>query len=111
MRSPIVLATMAVALVVVAPSVSSFTAGPVSDAEALAIAIRYCAMCHAARPTHESYEEAPKGVTTESIEDLRRYAGKIYAQTVQSRAMPLGNQTSMTEEERARLGQWVRAQK
>jgi uncharacterized membrane protein len=111
MRFPVGLSTMAVALVIVAPSVSSSTASPVSDPEVLAIAIRHCAMCHAARPTHESFKEAPKGVTTESIEDLRRYAGKIYAQTVQSRAMPLGNQTGMTEEERATLGQWVRAQK
>jgi uncharacterized membrane protein len=30
-------------------------------------------------------------------------------QTVLNRAMPLGNQTAMTEEERAQLGAWVRA--
>jgi uncharacterized membrane protein len=48
-------------------------------------------------------------VTLQTIADLKRYADLIYTQTVQNRAMPLGNQTGMTEEERARLGQWVRA--
>jgi uncharacterized membrane protein len=28
-------------------------------------------------------------------------------QTVQNRAMPLGNQTAMTDEERDALGRWV----
>jgi uncharacterized membrane protein len=29
---------------------------------------------------------------------------------VQNKAMPLGNQTAMTEEERAKFGQWIAAQ-
>jgi uncharacterized membrane protein len=33
------------------------------------------------------------------------------AQTVQNRAMPLGNQTGMTDEEREALGNWVRGLK
>ena len=31
----------------------------------------------------------------------------ILTQTVQNKAMPLGNQTAMTDEERQRLGQWI----
>ena len=99
------------AIVVAAPGRPAAAAGTVSDAEALAIVARHCTMCHAAKPTHESFEEAPKGVALETIEELRRYAKLIYAQTVQSRAMPLGNQTGMTEKERTRLGQWARAQR
>ena len=38
---------------------------------------------------------------------MRRYAQQIYMQTVQNRAMPLGNQTGMTEDERETLGRWV----
>ena len=69
---------------------------------------KHCAACHARKPTHESFAEAPKGVTLETLDDLKRYAAQIYAQTVVNRAMPLGNQTEMTEEERQHLGQWVR---
>ncbi len=40
----------------------------------------------------------------ESIADLRKYAPLILTQTVQNKAMPLGNQTAMTDDERAKLG-------
>ena len=39
--------------------------------------------------------------------DMRRFGQQIYMQTVQNRAMPLGNQTAMTDEERDALGRWV----
>ena len=67
-------------------------------------------MCHAAKPTHESFKEAPKNVALESTADLRKYAPLILTQTVQNKAMPLGNQTAMTEEERQKIGQWIAAQ-
>ena len=68
-------------------------------------------MCHAATPTHEGFEEAPKGIHLESVADLRRYADQVMAQAVQSDAMPLGNETGMTEEDRATLGAWIAQQK
>ena len=37
----------------------------------------------------------------------RLFAPQIYMQAVQNRAMPLGNQTGMTEAERDALGRWV----
>jgi uncharacterized membrane protein len=106
--APAAAVALMAAIFVTAPRAAVSTAGAVSDAEALAITARHCTMCHAAKPTHESFQEAPKGVTLQTIADLKRYADLIYTQTVQNRAMPLGNQTGMTEEERARLGQWVR---
>ena len=45
----------------------------------------------------------------ETLADLRRYAEPIVLQTVQNRAMPLGNQTGMTDEERDMLGRWLNA--
>ena len=35
---------------------------------------------------------------------LKRHSATIYAQTVQTKAMPLGNQTNMSDDERATLG-------
>ena len=40
--------------------------------------------------------------------DLNRHSATIYAQTVQTKAMPLGNQTNMSDDERATLGQWLK---
>jgi uncharacterized membrane protein len=109
---PIAAFALLAAVFVTAPrSTGSAAVGAVSDAEALAITTRHCVSCHAAKPTHESFQEPPKGVTLQTVADLRRYADLIFTQAVQNRAMPLGNQTGMTEEERAELGQWVRAGK
>ncbi|MGB7857079.1 MAG: hypothetical protein WBL48_14415 [Pseudolabrys sp.] len=44
-------------LIAAAPFSHAFA---VDDAEALAIAQKHCVMCHAAKPTHESFQEAPK---------------------------------------------------
>ena len=67
-------------------------------------------MCHAQRPTHESFQEAPKNVVLENVDQLRKFAPLILNQTVQNKAMPLGNQTGMTEEERQSIGAWIAAQ-
>jgi uncharacterized membrane protein len=49
-------------------------------------------------------------VILESAADFKRYAPLILTQAVQTKAMPLGNQTAMTDAEREKLGQWIRAQ-
>jgi len=82
----------------------------VDDAEVLALMQKHCVMCHATKPTHESFREAPKNIVLETIAEIRKHAATISAQTVQTRAMPLGNQTGMTDEERATLAQWLKNQ-
>jgi uncharacterized membrane protein len=91
-----------------APAATGAGAGaPVTDTEVLALTAKHCVSCHARRPTHESFKEAPKNVVLESTAELRKYSALILTQTVQNKAMPLGNQTAMTDEERQRLGQWI----
>jgi uncharacterized membrane protein len=80
----------------------------VEDAEALALMQKHCVMCHAAKPTHESFQEAPKNIALETIADIKKHAATIFAQTVQTKAMPLANQTGMTDQERATLAQWLK---
>ena len=70
---------------------------------------RHCVACHAAKPAHPAFDKPPNGVTLETIADLRKYAQRIYAQTVQNKAMPFGNQTHMTDDERTALGAWLKA--
>src|SRR5262249_13123781 len=98
----------AVALVIVLATAHHSDAGTVADAEALAIVSKHCVVCHAAKPTHESFGEAPKNIILEDLADLKKHAAAIYAQTVQTRAMPLGNQTGMSEDDRAILGHWLK---
>ena len=52
----------------------------------------------------------PAHAALETIEQMRRYALQIMAFSVRSDAMPLGNETGMTREERDMLGAWVSQQ-
>ena len=106
--APVAVAALLAAIFVTAPRTPSGGA-EVSDAQALAISQKHCVSCHAAKPTHESFREAPKNVTMETVADLKKYAPLIFMQTVQNKAMPLGNQTVMTNDERNALGRWVKA--
>jgi uncharacterized membrane protein len=94
-------------LIIIAAAPHSLAADGL-DAEVLAIARKHCVMCHAASPTHESVREAPKDIILETVANLKKYAATIYAQTVQTKAMPLGNQTGMTDKERMILGRWLK---
>jgi uncharacterized membrane protein len=108
---PAVAMGLLTAIYVTAPATRSTTGGAVTDAEAQAIVGKHCLMCHAHNPSHPAFKEPPKNVALESISEMRRFAQQIYMQTVQNRAMPLGNQTGMTEDERDALGRWVSGRK
>jgi uncharacterized membrane protein len=82
-------------------------AGDVSDAQALAITRRHCVTCHARAPSHPSFDQPPKSVALETVEDLKVWAVKLREQVVLDRNMPVGG--DMSEEERAALGRWVEA--
>jgi uncharacterized membrane protein len=76
--------------------------------EVLAITKARCSSCHASRPSDPDFDKAPAGVRLETVEDLRKYSGKIMKQAVLTRVMPLANRTKMTRAERDILGIWVR---
>ena len=67
-----------------------------------------CVACHMAKPTFPGLAEAPKGVLLDTPERVRAQATMILSQTVFAKAMPPGNSTQMTDEERALLARWVR---
>jgi uncharacterized membrane protein len=69
---------------------------------------KHCNQCHSARPTHRDFPEPPKGVTFDTPEQIRAQARNIEQQAVLSDIMPLGNATGMTDEERRRLGAWIK---
>ena len=89
------------------PAASAQAPGPPTDAEILALMRAHCVACHAAEPTHEAFAKAPAGVLLETIPQVAANAAKIMTQVVVNRAMPLGNQTGMTDEERDRIAAWI----
>jgi uncharacterized membrane protein len=67
-----------------------------------------CLGCHAEKPSFQGLAEAPKGVKLDTPERINAQRLQIRQQTVLSRAMPPGNLTGMTDDERALLERWAR---
>ena len=65
-----------------------------------------CSMCHAAEPVWEGIAVAPKWVRLESDDDIVRHARDIYLQAGRSRAMPPGNLTEISADERRAIVEW-----
>jgi uncharacterized membrane protein len=76
-------------------------------AEVQAVVLARCVACHATAPRIASFGAAPGGVDFEVPGTLHRYAKRIQARVVETRTMPLGNMTLMTEDERALLARWI----
>jgi len=104
--------TSAVAIVAIALAIrpgdtaSQATAGGApsgqapSVSEVQAIVERRCVTCH-------SGISAPQGVRLETRAQIESRARQIEQQAVVTKAMPLGNATKMTQEERDTLGRWI----
>jgi uncharacterized membrane protein len=84
---------------------SSAGTPPVAFAQVARIIEERCAACHSDRPTR--VDEAPKDVKLDTPQEIKAQAETIDQQTVQTRAMPLGNVTAMTQAERELLGRWI----
>jgi uncharacterized membrane protein len=88
---------------------STVVSEDVSFEQVSAIMQARCVSCHAQSPSHPGFAVAPMGVMLESSEQIVSQAQKIYAQSVATKAMPIGNLTGMTDAEREQLGIWIRA--
>lgn len=73
------------------------------------IVLNRCSMCHAAEPVWEGITVAPKGVVLETPDQIHRNATAIAMQSVLTEAMPPGNITQISEDERLLLAAWIAA--
>jgi uncharacterized membrane protein len=81
------------------------SAGQVSEAQIADIINNRCVACHASTPTQPGFLEAPLGIVLESSQQILDRAERI-AFTVQTRYMPIGNLTGMTDAERSTVASW-----
>jgi uncharacterized membrane protein len=63
-------------------------------------------MCHAAEPVYEGIVRPPNGVMLENDAEIAAHAREIYIQAGRSHAMPPGNITDITPDERKLLVAW-----
>jgi uncharacterized membrane protein len=71
------------------------------------IVISRCSMCHSDAPVWPGLHSAPNNVRLDRPENIQRHARLIEINAVRSRAMPPGNITRMTDNERQILAAWI----
>lgn len=103
---PAAVAGLAGLVVATAPPRLPLVSAP-DDAAVLVIARTHCAVCHADRPSFPGFALAPKDFRAETLDQLRQNAPRVHAQAVANAAMPPGNVTGITDQERAMLGAWL----
>ena len=73
------------------------------------IVLSRCSMCHAAEPLWDGIATPPKGVRLDTPEMIRKHAREIQLQATLTHAMPPGNITALSPEERQILAAWIAA--
>src|ERR1700720_969310 len=68
-----------------------------------------CSMCHIPEPIWPGVHAPPKGVLLDGPDNIQRHAHLIEINAVRSRAMPPGNITEITDQERHVLAAWLAA--
>ena len=104
---PVILIALIAAIYMTTPQQSNIFDSVVSDVEVMTIVRKHCTSCHAANPKNEAFDAPPKNIVLENIDQLGRHGTQVARFAVQTRAMPLGNETGMTEDERLKLGAWL----
>jgi uncharacterized membrane protein len=82
---------------------------PVTFVDVQNIVLSRCGMCHAAEPFWEGIAAPPKGVRLDTPETIREHAAQIQLQATLTHAMPPGNLTELSAEERQILAAWIAA--
>ncbi|WP_050463012.1 urate hydroxylase PuuD [Herbaspirillum autotrophicum] len=85
---------------------AAVAAGPSEFERVQTVITQRCVSCHAAQPTQPGFATAPSGMMLQTPDLIRQHAAKVYQRAVQTKDMPLGNMTHMTDEERALIGAW-----
>lgn len=109
---PIIAAAAILIAIIVLMAPSKPSQAELANAQSVDISIvqnivtQRCSVCHASAPTQPGFAAPPLGIVFDTQDDIVRQAASIHQQTVVTKAMPIGNLTGITEEERSLLDQW-----
>jgi uncharacterized membrane protein len=100
------LAGVAVALMPQPPGTTAASPSNGSFARIQAIVAQRCTSCHSASPTQAGFTAAPNGLLLDTPERILAHTEQM-RQQIATRAMPLGNITGITEDERTEMLTWI----
>ncbi|WAM51387.1 urate hydroxylase PuuD [Vreelandella venusta] len=79
--------------------------GTPSQAQISGLIDQHCSQCHARNPEHAGFSAPPAGYAFDTWDEILGHQAQI-KQVVESRYMPLGNITNMSDEERDSIAAW-----
>ncbi len=109
---PLILITSALLFIAIAWAASQTSNAvvasnaPVEISEIQSIVTTHCGVCHAEQPSQPGFAAPPGGYLFRTPADVTAQAALVRT-SLESRYMPLGNLTGMTDVERAALIQWT----
>ncbi len=108
---PVIIAAVILASVaaLIAPRASGQSGTVVAFDDVRTVVQNRCMPCHSQTPTHPAFPAAPAGVVLDTDAQIVAEALRIHQQTVVTRAMPIGNLTGISEEERNIIGRWYQS--
>ena len=108
---PVIIAAVILASVaaLIAPRASGESGAVVAFDDVRTVVQNRCMPCHSQTPTHPAFPAAPAGVVLDTDAQIVAEALRIHQQTVVTRAMPIGNLTGISEEERNIIGRWYQS--
>jgi uncharacterized membrane protein len=80
---------------------------PVKFSEVQTIIAKRCISCHSTNPTDDIQKVPPNGLKLETPEEIVKVSDRIMFRVVQTKTMPQGNKTGITDAERTLLGAWI----
>lgn len=95
------------AVFITAPKAEDASGAKLVYADVQGIIQQRCLSCHSSKPTDDVYKVAPAGAIFETWEQCFQHREKILNRAVQTKTMPQGNKTGITDEEREKLGRWI----
>ena len=81
---------------------------PVKFSEVQPIFQKKCVVCHSKNPTDETQPIAPGGVMFDTPQEIQTHADRIFVRAVETKTMPQGNKTGISDEERELIGRWIK---
>ena len=108
---PVIIAALLIAGVaaLIAPRASANSGALASFDDVRTVVQNRCVTCHSEVPTHPAFPAAPAGVVLDTDAQIVAEVQRIHQQTVVTRAMPIGNLTGISEEERDIIGRWYQS--
>ena len=104
---PVLMGILGTLIYLTAPDRTHRPGAPVAFSQIRDLISRRCVACHSMSPADKTFGLIPGGINFDNPSVASQYADKIRIRVVETKTMPVGNKTGVTDEERQLFGAWI----